>query len=518
MANRRQQMRDASTHMQQTELNEEDAARASCSESTYLDLPSAEERKDAFRAFREATSNAALSMHVCIVCVREVMANQCQLKRVSDIPHVDKHLVPSIIHPGHQLWRGLLVQTDQLLSREENAEGWTCMECLHALAKDRRPKLALANNMWIGEVPRELAMLTLPEELLIARLYPKVYVVKLYPKESRHVDASSLQRAIRGNVTLYNSNTDDVMKMLADATTLITYVGAQKLPKNWLKSTFRVRCRVVHDALLWLKNNNPQYNDTKILNERLAELPEDDVPNELLGIVRQETEEIVANRESATYVPSNEFDSQMFDRQVQDATDLDEQNTDIFFPSEDRGTVIPLQSLGVADVDLHHVELNELMKYGLQDLIVDGRLGEGAYAVRHSQNAATDFGRDIQGNVREVNPLTVSFPTLFPYGEGGFEADRIPVVSFNEHARWSMQYFDRRFRTHHTFPFVVFGIQQKRKAMTSARIQMQRHDFEKIGTCWRQSLLVICVKQQTRRHKARSQLTRGSKHCGNTVR
>jgi hypothetical protein len=37
----------------------------------YLELPTEAEVKDCFRAFREATSNAALVMEVCVVCARE---------------------------------------------------------------------------------------------------------------------------------------------------------------------------------------------------------------------------------------------------------------------------------------------------------------------------------------------------------------------------------------------------------------------------------------------------------------
>lgn len=140
-------------------------------------------------------------------------------------------------------------------------------------------------------------------------------------------------------------------------------------------------------------------------------------------------------------------------------------------------SVIPLQFLGVSDANLNYIQLNELMKYGLTNLLGEGK--EGGYAVRHGQNAISDFGRDLEGQEQDMNPLAAAFPTLFPYGQGGFEKSCRQYVSFNEHARWSMQYYDRRFRTHHTFPFVVFGIEQKRKALSSARIQMHRLDFER---------------------------------------
>ena len=42
-----------------------------------------------------------------------------------------------------------------------------------------------------------------------------------------------------------------------------------------------------------------------------------------------------------------------------------------------------------------------------------------------------------------------------------------------------MRYHDRCFQCHETFPFVVFGIMQRRQALMSARIQTSISAFEK---------------------------------------
>ena len=41
-----------------------------------------------------------------------------------------------------------------------------------------------------------------------------------------------------------------------------------------------------------------------------------------------------------------------------------------------------------------------------------------------------------------------------------------------------MQFHDKRFRTHHSFPFVAFSIQQNQSALSCAKIHMHRKDFE----------------------------------------
>ncbi|KAA1476552.1 hypothetical protein DENSPDRAFT_785160, partial [Dentipellis sp. KUC8613] len=121
------------------------------------------------------------------------------------------------------------------------------------------------------------------------------------------------------------------------------------------------------------------------------------------------------------------------------------------------------------------------MAYGLENLWSKGR--EGTYAIRHGRKPVSDFGRPRKGEQRPFDPnrenfFEKAFPVLFPYGRGGIEADRPVLLSFTEHVRWALQYHDRRFRTHETFPYVAFGIEQRREALNSARIQMRRSNFE----------------------------------------
>lgn len=234
------------------------------------------------------------------------------------VPHAKTLLSPPSAHHGYMLWEGMLLLTEKICGDGPLALAWICNECHWSLVADRLPKFALANNMWIGQVPPQLSMLTFPEELLISHHYPRCYVVKLYPRHGRGVNPSHLQRGMTGNVTLYDLNTHDVVKMLEGqllpqragvlaSVLAITYVGTKKMPKNWLKSTFRVRCLVVHDALIWLKANNPLYADINIADDLLAQLPEDVVPKEIASIIRQETGDDIAARESDGYVPNESY-------------------------------------------------------------------------------------------------------------------------------------------------------------------------------------------------------------------
>ncbi|KAG2028931.1 hypothetical protein BDR03DRAFT_936910 [Suillus americanus] len=178
-----------------------------------------------------------------------------------------------------------------------SAVAWVCNECSQALTNNLMLKLALANNLWIGDVPHELAILTLPEQLLVSHYFPRCYIFKLYPKDHHASNPNHLQRGMMGNVSLYNMNTDAVVMILEGqllphpavslaSVIAVTYVGTKKLPKTWLKSTFRVRRRIVYEALMRLKCHNEIYKDIAISDEHLSSLPEDDVPMEILRKVQ----------------------------------------------------------------------------------------------------------------------------------------------------------------------------------------------------------------------------------------
>ena len=126
------------------------------------------------------------------------------------------------------------------------------------------------------------------------------------------------------------------------------------------------------------------------------------------------------------------------------------------------------------------------MTWGLMNMWARGQ--EGAYAVRHGRDPVSDFpplsnNKDCQSGSTdpsaEPNFFEKAFPCLFPYGLGGVEAHRPVKVDFRDHIKWALQYFDRRFRKHETFPFVCFGISQRRQALASAKVRMQRKTFER---------------------------------------
>ena len=287
----------------------------------FMDLPSDATLKSCYCQFYEATSNAALEHVICAVCARE---RGCRPDGVEDVDLENipspTRLVPHQPHPDHTLFDGMLLSSEGVTHWKGRSVANICRECLDDLKKPSLlpPQFSLANNLWIGAIPAELSTLTFPEQLLIAHLYPWVYVFKLFPKSSaRPMDG--LQRGMRGNVTTYELNADAVAAMVEgqlmprpptvlSSLIAITYIGAGRIPKNWIHSTFRVRRHHVARALDWLKANNPKYySDIVISQEQLNQLPEDDVPDEILGVIRQSSDVGLVDQESSGYVRTEDI-------------------------------------------------------------------------------------------------------------------------------------------------------------------------------------------------------------------
>ena len=58
----------------------------------------------------------------------------------------------------------------------------------------------------------------------------------------------------------------------------------------------------------WLKDNNPLYEDIEVSEERLSELPDDGIPEELVMIVKHTTDVMALERERGGYVPTDAAD------------------------------------------------------------------------------------------------------------------------------------------------------------------------------------------------------------------
>ena len=201
--------------------------------------------------------------------------------------------------------------------------GYICHDCSHALNANKTPALSLANGMWIGDVPQELSILTLPEKVLIAKYFPATYIVKLFPKKkgATQWSSSGLNSGVKGNVSTYKLNTEDIVgmidpkimpppvKILASVIG-VTIIGPKNIPELTMLGYFRVRRNYIREALKWLRAHNALYADVQISESRLDELPDDGVPDGIMESTRFSDDVGQLWRSMAGYVEEEEEDIQ----------------------------------------------------------------------------------------------------------------------------------------------------------------------------------------------------------------
>ena len=149
-----------------------------------------------------------------------------------------------------------------------NIKGDTCQRC--KTDKGNPQKFSLENEMIPSPIPEELKYLTQIEEMLIARVFP---LINVYHKPCGG------QRAYKGHVISFHADVQKVAKVLPNLLSEIPIVKIKQLNKEFCK-IFRIRKQFVLNALLWLKNNNPVYQDIVIDYERVENLPDDKILND----------------------------------------------------------------------------------------------------------------------------------------------------------------------------------------------------------------------------------------------
>lgn len=144
--------------------------------------------------------------------------------------------------------------------------------------------------------------------------------------------------------------------------------------------------------------------------------------------------------------------------------------------------VLALSPLGVVDIDGVDITDSELMAHALANC--SQLIQEEDYMIRRGSAFVNEYarvdpitGQRSDGGPSDANHLLGTFPTLFPYGQGGFEVERRVNLPYEAHVRWALQYEDRRFRKDPHFPFQVFGVCQKRQVCRAATLQMKRGSY-----------------------------------------
>ena len=179
--------------------------------SKFMIVPDIDDEKHCYEAFYDATSNDALFLKTCPVCGREKLSGEGEETFLLSDPTISEILMTTT----SDIQKKDVVLQHLLEVNEGGVHCWMCFECSRALGRHVLPKLAIANNLWIWDVPYQLSMLTIPEQLLIARHYTQCYILKLYPRDGdMHIPHDQLYSAMAGNASLFKLNIQQVVEML----------------------------------------------------------------------------------------------------------------------------------------------------------------------------------------------------------------------------------------------------------------------------------------------------------------
>jgi hypothetical protein len=151
-----------------------------------------------------------------------------------------------------------------------------CIPCSLALKKNKIPCHALANGLWIGDIPLELQDLTWMEQKLIACItynesLVRVHISKMYKIRCNVVCRATPMNKIYNILPLKKSNIEEVLAIM--------FLGPTSPDKKlFYKTPLLVRHNKVASALEWLKLNHTDYQELHISYENLSKYPEDEPP------------------------------------------------------------------------------------------------------------------------------------------------------------------------------------------------------------------------------------------------
>ncbi|KAF9455954.1 hypothetical protein BDZ94DRAFT_1285958 [Collybia nuda] len=137
-----------------------------------------------------------------------------------------------------------------------------CDDCRTCIRKGNIPKNALANGLWLGNVPDALANLNFVERLVSSGMKKMV----------SHVVA--FESPVPKIYTCLPPPIEELDQVLA-----IMFTGpSQPTGKEYQRTPLLVRKNIVATGLEWLKLNHPGYSNLEISYKNLSEYPEDTPP------------------------------------------------------------------------------------------------------------------------------------------------------------------------------------------------------------------------------------------------
>ncbi|KAG1748992.1 uncharacterized protein EDB91DRAFT_1047338 [Suillus paluster] len=304
---------------------------------------------------------------------------------------------------------------------------------------------------------------------MIACSCAKCWIVQL-KEENQDLQLPTSQHGIKGHIIIYPQRPEGITNVLpptvADIITpiCVIFVGSCPPTRAWLEEKAKplIACREkVRAALVWLKKHNRLYKDITIDFDVLNSMEEKTLlPFHVDHVLPSEARDSLTSKYDATEAV-----------QFEDPSDLGDPPT----PSDDQSRAAELQvnfeSVVVTDVD-GNASANELRAAAVCHI---KNKGGGYVQVPHDPEPVNEFF--------EPDLFPMIYPTLFPYGLGGFE-DHLcsEPLSIKRHVKHLFNLADCRFQEHYSFLFTAFNILQQRKILLHTSLKVKWDSFPEIAT------------------------------------
>ena len=312
-----------------------------------------------------------------------------------------------------------------------------CDSCLKYTSRSKMPPNAMANGLWLGDIPADLQDLTWAEQLLISKVRMNRFVVRV----------GSGRKKLNAHVIAFESPVAKVYKALPppikelDEIFAVILVGPVRPSEDlYNHMPILVRRNKVGRALRWLKTNNYQYKDLEISDQNLSEYPDKGIPVSIQSIKADSSK-------------------------IAEATSVND------IEEEDGVTEgeCPYVVNGLIGNDLEVKSYQRLKAIALAHLHSGGKV----LAIGHGEEPQSMF------NNPDLYPMM--FPWLFPYGHGGIGNSHISVrISSEKQKKHYLLYHDKRFQLDRLFPLVAFSHEQVKSATSAGFIVSKQSMFEQI--------------------------------------
>jgi hypothetical protein len=409
--------------------------------------------------YREATCWQA--GRVCGVCSRRCHdTTVCDIEHDSDIGslpmHLDilqlsdafivhncvvQHLSSEFVYDGIPWLNGVMLDKAALsVVSNIRASLVVCADCFSSLTHGKIPRLALANRLYRGHLPDQFRDLTWVEEMVCAIYRNTAHVTRLY----QSTDAAQ-PFILHGNTCAHETNVVSTVSVLphtpADINGMLSviFVGPTKLTDNSLKTMYRVRKKLVWAFLCWLCTHNRLYRHVRLDEDVMNQYSED-------GTVPGVAARVIYDHESDV--------RSIF---AEETAGFSEHPAETFVmgcskDSENDDTHVLLESMGVSDADSSKLSGCTFTASALCNLMPTDC---------ERPSLEMHRGRDAVSEYDNPDLIPGMFPTLFPFGIGGFDDKTRPTpLGFRRQIEYTLDLADKSFHHHRTYIFITLNIWQ----------------------------------------------------------